>query len=320
MILKEGRYDMALTEKVMHFANFNITFGKTEEPMLSHFLDIIYPAFKAGYKRGDGEASTHFYISGVEVKDFDGEYVLSGNFIKDTRYNVFTTYQNGEIVSAPSSVPTAPYSRFIIFLKNHRMILVRNESQSPDIRSFQAMIRNIISRYTSNENRKRKNDDKLPNALVNIVDIPLPKDIRFILKNVKKIKSLQLRFFPLNNDISPLPLFENVKNNMKLVDSKRAQVKFNSPGSKEGVENVISRSAGLAATALEVVNENGNIARIREDQFSSTTKVPYGGNIKSEDDDYLIAIAKKEAAISVTSAENAKLYQRFLNGIRNLLS
>ena len=69
---------MALSEKIMYFANFNITFGKAEEPMLMHFLDIIYPAFIAGYKRGEAEARTHFYISGVEVKEYAGEFVLTG--------------------------------------------------------------------------------------------------------------------------------------------------------------------------------------------------------------------------------------------------
>ena len=28
-------------------------------------------------------------------------------------------------------VPSSPYSRFIIFLQNHRMVLIKNESVSP---------------------------------------------------------------------------------------------------------------------------------------------------------------------------------------------
>jgi hypothetical protein len=310
---------MALTEKLMHFANFNITFGKNEEPMLKHFLDIIYPAFVSGYRRGGSEARTRFYMTGVEIKEFVGEYVLVGNFIKDTQYDVYTTFQNGKLMSARSSVPTAPYSRFIIFLKNHRMILVRNESQSPDIRSFQAMVRSMINQYTMNENRNRKIKDKLPHALVNIVDIPLLKDIKTVLKDVKKIKSFQLRFFPLNNDISPLPLFTDVLSGMKSVGSKRAHVNFKSPGSKEGVGDLINKSAGLAATSLEVVNDNGNITRIREDQFTSTTKVLFGGDIKSEDDGYFIEKAKQESVISTTSNENTRLYERVIDGIRRLI-
>lgn len=63
------------------------------------------------------------------------------------------------------------------------MILVRNESQSPDIRSFQATIRSLLYNYISNENQKiKEKDKKLPHALVNIVDIPLPQDIEETLK------------------------------------------------------------------------------------------------------------------------------------------
>ena len=32
-------------------ANFNVTFGKKDEPMLTYFNTIIYPAFKSGLKR-----------------------------------------------------------------------------------------------------------------------------------------------------------------------------------------------------------------------------------------------------------------------------
>ena len=42
---------MADGEKRMHFANFNITFGKDEDPMLTHFEDIIFPAFCSGTYR-----------------------------------------------------------------------------------------------------------------------------------------------------------------------------------------------------------------------------------------------------------------------------
>lgn len=38
-------------DKIMHYANFNITFGAENEPMLSYFEDIILPAFNSGYKR-----------------------------------------------------------------------------------------------------------------------------------------------------------------------------------------------------------------------------------------------------------------------------
>lgn len=142
-----------MEEKIMHLANFNITFGEQEEPMLSHFGDIIFPAFIAGYKRGKKGEFPNYVFSDVEIKEFKaGEYVLVGNYIKDDEYTVHTTIKGGELTPSPAKHPTAPYSRFIIFLKNHRMILVRNESLSPGIRSFQKTMKFVLNTYIRETN------------------------------------------------------------------------------------------------------------------------------------------------------------------------
>ena len=109
---------MGTSEKIMHYANFNITYGPTEDPMLTHFEDIIWPAFLSDFKRGKKNEHPLFYLSDIALKEISGDMVLVGNYIKDTQYDIRTTVQNGELVSTPSSVPTAPYSRFIIFLKD----------------------------------------------------------------------------------------------------------------------------------------------------------------------------------------------------------
>lgn len=311
---------MANSDRIMHFANFNITYGPNEEPMLSHFEDIIYPAFLSDYKRGKTDERPLFYMSDVKIKVIEDDYVLVGNYIKDTQYDVHTTIQDGELVSTPSSVPTAPYSRFIIFLKNHRMILVRNESQSPDIRSFQATVRVIVNKYVSNTNRKiKEKKDKLPNALINIVDIPLPNDIEAVLKDVKKINWLKMRFFPLNNDIDPIPVAQNIDLEMKKIGSKRAHIQFTSPESKEEVKGLIDRSAGLAVSTLEVMDENGNKTKIKEEQFTSSSKISFGRDIKPEDDPYIVAQAKRDGVVSVVSEDNHKLYNRFKDIIARLM-
>lgn len=74
---------MAENEKIMHFANFNVTFGSQVDPMLTHFEDIIFPAFTSGYKRGKIGERPLFYMADVEIKQIEGEYLLTGNYIKD---------------------------------------------------------------------------------------------------------------------------------------------------------------------------------------------------------------------------------------------
>lgn len=311
---------MADNERIMHFANFNITYGADEKPMLEHFADIIFPAFLAGYKRGKEDERPLFYFDGVEIKNIDDEYVLVGNYIKDTEYDVHTTVQGGKLVSTPARVPTAPYSRFVIFLKNHRMVLVRNESQSPDIRSFQATVRKMLNNYIHQTNRTiAEKEQKLPNALVNIVDIPLQEDIEEVLKGVSKINWLKFRFFPLNNDLNPIQFAENIDKEMKKIGSKHAHVQFTSPDSKPEVKALIEQSAGIALATLEVKDSNGNKTKIKEDQFTSNKRISFSRDISPEDDSYIAVQAKKDTVITIVSEPNQALYEKFKAVIEKLI-
>lgn len=168
----------------MQFANFNITFGENNSPMLEYFENIVFPAFTGDYIRGKRDDLPRYFFENVQVKEIDDEYVMVGNYVKETEYKVITTVHEGELVNSPADIPTAPYSRFLIFLKNHRMVLVRNETGSPDIRSFQKTVREILSTHIREENRKREKENKLPIAIVHIVDIPLKHCVIYLDTNL----------------------------------------------------------------------------------------------------------------------------------------
>lgn len=309
-------------EKLMQYANFNITFGKNNAPMLEHFEDIIYPAFLSGFRRGREGQYPNFYFNSVEIKEVDGDFVLVGNFIKEDRYDIHTTMQDGKLVSSPAEVPTAPYSRFIIFLKNHRMVLVRNEKKSPDVRSFQATITPMLKRYIKMLNGKLEKEYKLPNAAVNIIDIPLKYDIARVLRDVQKINSLKFRFVPLNNDVNPAPFGVDIDKELKRLQGHSANVSFTSPSSKEAVIELIDQttSNGLAAATLKVQDAQGNSTTIKEDQFSTNRKIYLEGDLQSRNDQYIIEQAKKDEVINTQSQANERLYNRFKEIIQKLKS
>ena len=245
---------------------------------------------------------------------------MVGNFIKETQYKVVTTVQEGVLASTPADVPTAPYSRFIVFLKNHRMVLVRNETASPDTRSFQSTVRDILNQYVRNANRERSERDKLPIAIANIVDIPLKDSIADVLKNVNKVSWFKLRFFPLNNDLDPGPLTQHIREDMKKVGSKTTNIVFNSPNSKDGISKMIAESSGLAVASLQIVDNTGEKRRVKEGSFSSTIKIEYEGNIRPNGDEYLIIQAKKDGIISNVSPENERRYEQEKEHLKALMS
>jgi hypothetical protein len=314
---------MSINKKKMQFANFNITYGPNEEPMLEHFEDIIYPAFISQIcrERPKDENKPSFYFDNVKIKEIDNDYVMVGNYVKDTQYDVHTTVKEGKLVSSPAHIPTAPYSRYIIFLRNHRMVLVRNESQSPDIRSFQATVRYILNKYIRNANKSIHNkNEKLPHALVNIVDIPLPHDIESVLVSVSKINWIKFRFFPLNNDFNPIPIAQDMDKQMKRLKSKHAHIEFKSPDSKSEIKSLIENSAGLAVATLEVQDSNGNKTKIKQDKFTSNKDIAFERDILDEDDSYIITQAKKDSVINQVSPDNNTLYNRFKKAISKFVN
>ena len=163
-------------EKRVAVANFNIVFADEnddEKPLLDCFDSIVMPALNSGIERQQGNNT--FLLMNVEIKqDTVGEYILTGLIVKSTvleRKSMFD--ENGNLVERDDVYPTAPFSTFIIYLKNHRMILVENQKGSPSLDSFQSTIRYIISTYVSRENHIRADQglEQLPIPIISIVGI-----------------------------------------------------------------------------------------------------------------------------------------------------
>lgn len=301
--------------KKLSIANFNITYGQDNEPMLTHFHNILYPAFCNEQKVRTSKNVSYF--SDVELKLINSEYVLTGNLIRETHYRVRTIVVDNELVSSPNSVPTAPYSRFLIYLKSHRMILVKNEGQSPNLKSFQAVLRKVVERYIREVNRERDKADLplFPNALINIVNMPLPDSIDETIKEFAKIKSINLRFFPLNNDIDPAPMLEYVRAAMNSVDSKTGNLTFNSPKSANGISGLFRDSigSGIASATVTGEKEDGTKVKITDNQLGSELQIPSSGNLSGDDDKRIADYCMKRNYLPEASEDNAALYGEALN-------
>lgn len=283
--------------------------------MLTHFHDILYPAFCNEQKVRTSKNVSYF--SDVELKLINSEYVLTGNLIRETHYRVRTIVVDNELVSSPNSVPTAPYSRFLIYLKSHRMILVKNEGQSPNLKSFQAVLRKVVERYIREVNRERDKADLplFPNALINIVNMPLPDSIDETIKEFAKIKSINLRFFPLNNDIDPAPLLGLVRSTMNSIDSKTGNLTFNSPKSANGISDLFQDSvaSGIASATVTGEKEDGTKVKITDNQLGSELQIPSAGNLSGDDDKRIADYCMKRNYLPEASEDNAALYGEALN-------
>lgn len=308
--------------KKLSIANFNITYGPDNEPMLTHFQDILYPAFCNEQKVRTSKNVSYF--SDVELKLINSEYVLTGNLIRETYYRVRTIVVDNELVPSPSSVPTAPYSRFIIYLKSHRMILIKNEGHSPNLKSFQAVLRKVVDRYTREANRERDKTGlpQLPNAVINIVNMPLPDSIDETINEFAKIKSINLRFFPLNNDIDPGPILACVRSAMNSVDSKTGNLTFNSPKSAKGISDLFQDSiaSGVASATVTGEKSDGTKVKITDNQLGSELQIPSTGNLSGDDDKRIADYCMKRNYLPEASEDNAAFYYKALNILELLVN
>lgn len=309
----------------MQFGNFNITFGEKEEPMLDYFDSIIYPAMTANLSRGKKEKNEKvYYFNNINLaKDAEGEYILVGNFIKDFDFEINSKIVNGELVQVKEYHPDAPFSRFIIFLKNHRMVLIKNESSSPDLKSFAATVRDVIFQYTKSQNsiRREQHLPLLPNALINIVGIPMENSIKKALETVESIKYLHLRVYPLNGDRDYNPLIDRILEVEKDTTSKSALLTISSPKSKRDVVDLISSVGGIVEPKLDVKFIDKSRGSIKPDKLTETLQVDVKGllNDGNDDNNIIILVKTKEIMTKVTN-EGLEIYSKAVVKLEELFN
>lgn len=317
--------------KLIQFGNFNVTFFEDNEdkPMLSHFEDIIYPAFNSNIERK--MKSGIYSLIDVSIQEVDGEIVLAGCLIKNTKYEVYTTMENGSLEFDRHNVLTCPFSKFVIFLRNHRMVLVKNEKNSPDLRSFNSSIGYIINEFIRNENKRRKNNKVspttenlkpllLPSATVNIVG--LPKDSQSIIEKLdelKKVKRVVLRFFPLNNDIDTTEFTKAIRQMAFNTDTKNSSFILNSPKKNIGVANLLTQTEGTVAANVEGITKDGEKVNIKSNDIAMSTYLPCKDNLMDYSIAKIVSFVRKAKVKLVTSNDNNSIYESFLERIKKLL-
>ena len=312
---------MAISEKTLQLANFNITFGEDDEPFLIHLEDFVFPAMRSGIIKQT--KASRFYFEDVLIKKVGAGYVLTGMFVKDTTYQVRTVVKDNRLVEHPVSIPTAPYSRFIVFLESHRMVLIKNEGASPTARNFQTTLVHILKHYRQKHNelvRRKGVGSPLPHPAVSIVVMPLLSDLRATLLSLDKIKALRFSFFKLNNDCDSSDLAHVIRSAMGDVHSKTSNTQFNSPQSVEGTALLVEECTknGLASATIKGAKEDGSIVTIRDNEYNSSLSVPVEGNVSEKDDGAIVDFVNHENLISAPSKENSQLYANKLEIIVRL--
>ena len=292
-------------------ANFNVVFGNEEKPMLDYFDNIVYPAFMSGIiKSGNGEDD--YFLHEIKlIENKKGDAALIGRIVKWTTLEVFSDLdEKGQLIEKDEHYSSAPYSTFIIYLRNHRMLFVPNQKGSPTLVNFRSTIAYILKNYVNNYNSE--NEEKLPYALVNIVGVPSARSMEELLKTVKKINSLTLKFYPLNGDLDFSNMFGMMTTDLrKAVGCKTGKTILNSPKSVEGVVDVLQQAGGTIDPILKVTTSENSIIKLHDYQMTEKYEMVFDDQLTLEEKrEQIVNKADEIGVLQYTNDNHDEIYKR----------
>lgn len=125
-------------------ANFNVVFGEDEMPMLDYFDKIVYPALTSGVIRS-GTDDDYFLYDVEVISNKREDAAIIGRIVKRTMLDVLSDLnENGVLIEKDEHYTSAPYSTFVIYLRNHRMLYVPNQKGSPTLVNFRTTVAYIL--------------------------------------------------------------------------------------------------------------------------------------------------------------------------------
>ena len=241
---------------------------------------------------------------------------------------------------------SAPYSTFVLLLRNHRLIYIHDQSgviSSPGVESFAKTVydyymnfrRNKMTQFMNEkENKSRltkrnKRYDELnkefsadfPPVEVNISGITTAEGLSAILRKLEKIQSVRFRVFPLNAELDEEPVFAALRATKANNKIENAEINLSGFGARavENVTHLIHASNGQANYLIKGRERDETTGVLRERQITdeeSTERIT--ADIGDVSDQRSIAYGAYQVVQDNTiirsdsSAENLSLYNGFV--------
>lgn len=308
--------------KQMYVADLNVVFGKKEEPLIKHIDDIVLPALQSR-RYIESSERVGYIFENVQLNEIEeSEYIIQGILIKDTVLDIMSEYSSDKgLEKTNKHFKSSPYSVFLIYLRNHRMLLVKNQAGSPDIRSFGVALRETVKGYVAQQNIELRLADAklLPMPKIHIAGIKTAQNVKEALKDVEKISQLTFKFYPLNSEWDYGSVFGQIDRTIrKEIGSKKGKMVFTSPKSKDGVAEIIESTEGLVQSEMKVTYKSdlsisGTKKRgtIRDNEISDVMNI----DLVNELDEAYLEIyenGKDIKALEVQPQNNLMYYREFL--------
>lgn len=200
---------------------------------------------------------------------------------------------------------------FVLFLKSHTMVLIKNQKGSPNIRSVRKAFNDNIGKYIENNNLEilvKNNEGEIyPDAVVNVTGISLTEDIEKELDKFETFKEVKLNFFDLNADIHVDEkvkyindyLFSDLNCDNGVVHAKR-------PKNKETILKTIKAVNGKAYYSIEGKSKANEELTLTDTKITKNKTYATKHEDLKEDKQSVIKNISNDEFFSVNITDDAK--------------
>lgn len=294
--------------KKLEFGNYTLKFGNMV--LLDLFNEIVFPSFKnRDYVRKHGE--TEYVFTQIKLKrllisaqENIGPslpvYAIIGRIVKKAKIKREQILIEGEIKSDPKELDTAPSSIFMLMLNDHRLIFCREMAGAPTLDEFmntsQAFLMNRYNSYINyqlNKNKKQRKkrpsinkltkkdlQQKIPSPKLRITPLTDPRTLESFIFLFSKIKRLNVKLLPTNNeDLSMDSFWQQLQNEKEESNSEDLSLTYVNNNEGLNTASVLQKTVSatqMANSKVKIIGEdtNGDKLAGNNDTFSLVSEEP----------------------------------------------
>jgi len=280
----------------MEIGNFVCNFGGNAV-LLDHFDEIVEPALLGKHERRYGD--TRYLILNAFLVDVGTQNMpcpaVAGRFVKDTVLHQEQRLVDGRLEPAEATLESAPSSLFVLVLRGHRLLYLREHRGSPDMSQFATTVERFMNwtrrslidkRYAAAREAgeritKKLLGEALPIPEISVTPVLAEESIEKFLKRFSVLKSIRISLTPTNEEPDYNEFFRVFRRQKESVGASKAQVEYRettSEGLRVGPASEQLKAAvdGQANFELEGLDQDGRPLKGDNEKFK--VKVPIDGD------------------------------------------
>ncbi|MEG2362533.1 MAG: hypothetical protein RSC26_03430 [Terrisporobacter sp.] len=304
-----------IRQKNLYMANFNCTFGDDHSPMLDYFEKIILPSFTNDYKKITSR-NTFFFYNVKIIEYLQGKFALSGIIVKKTILEVKSLHdeKTQNLIRKDERIPSDPFSYFTIFLDNHRMVLVKNQSGSPSLKDFER-----LSQYALKEAviESESMNNKLTISL-NIGSLPSSNKVDEAIDKIAEIQQVVLKLYPLNGDIDDL--YGGLREELIKLGCDEGFATYKNPQNTSEVRNTLKQSKGIFKPTVRGKGRDGEKITITDNSVASVLPIRINEDVNIDENiSNILDQVQDREELKELSNENRDKYEEKKNILEKLM-